>query len=215
MRSAFGKDIRSLVFDLDGTLYACRDIGMQIEQAAVILVAESHGLSLAQGQRVLQDTRRLLAETPGEQPPLSRTCLELGLDLRDFVRVLDEKVRPENHLRPDGNLETLLRFLRYRYALYIYTNNGFSLASRILSLLGVADCFCQIYSLEFAWRPKPDTEALQSLLAEIGGLPEHFLFIGDRYHVDLREPANLGIEVFPVAGPGDLMQLPSLLGITS
>ncbi|MDK2848798.1 MAG: hypothetical protein PWP34_2151 [Desulfuromonadales bacterium] len=215
MRCVFGKSIRSLVFDLDGTLYACPEIGTQIERAAVLLIAENHGLSQAHARRVLQDARRMLAETPGELPPLSRTCLELGLDLRDFVRVLEEKAHPENYLQPDRDLEALLRFLQSRYGLYVYTNNGFFLARRILALLGVEDCFRHIYSLEFAWRPKPDAEALQSLLAEIGGLPDSFLFVGDRYHVDLREPANLGIAVFPVTDPGDLMQLPSLLGDTS
>ena len=106
-------------------------------------------------------------------------------------------------------------FLQERYDLYIYTNNGFFLTGRILALLGVDDCFRQIYSLEFAWRPKPDAEALQLLLADIGGLPESFLFIGDRYHVDLREPEKLGIPVFPVHTAIDLLRLPSVLGITS
>lgn len=215
MVSAFGKDIRSLVFDLDGTLYNCQEIGEQIQQAAVSLVAESHGLSLAQARRVLQDARHMLTETPGEYPPLSRTCLELGIDLRDFVRVLEESVHPEKYLQPDDNLATLLRFLQERYTLYVYTNNGFFLASKILALLGVEKFFHHIYSLEFTWRPKPDAEALQRLLGEIGGVPESFLFVGDRYHVDLREPVKLGIAVFPVTTSADLMRLPSLLGVTS
>jgi putative hydrolase of the HAD superfamily len=213
--SAYGNALRSLVFDLDGTLYTCKKLGEQIEEAAVYLVATSRGLSMEQGRRVLHDARTLLADTPDDLPPLSRTCQELGLDLRDFIRALEEKVYPERFLKPDPNLGALLRFLQERYDLYIYTNNGFFLAGRILALLGVDDCFRQIYSLEFAWRPKPDAEALQLLLADIGGLPESFLFVGDRYHVDLREPEKLGIPVFPVHAVDDLLRLPSLLGITS
>lgn len=213
--SAFGKEIRSLVFDLDGTLYTCQGLGAQIEEAAIYLVANSRGLSMEQGRGVLQDARSLLAEVPDVLPPLSKTCQELGLDLRDFIRALEENVYPERFLQPDPNLAVLLRFLQERYDLYIYTNNGFFLTGRILALLGVDDCFRQIYSLEFAWRPKPDAEALQLLLADIGGLPESFLFIGDRYHVDLREPEKLGIPVFPVHTAIDLLRLPSVLGITS
>lgn len=213
--SAFDKDIRSLVFDLDGTLYTCQELGAQIEDAAISLVAQSRGLSLEQGRRVLQDARSLLAENLDDLPPLSRTCQELGLDLHDFIRALEEKVHPERFLQPDPNLVALLRFLQERYDLYIYTNNGFFLTGRILALLDVDECFRHLYSLEFAWRPKPDAEALQLLLADIGGLPESFLFIGDRYHVDLREPEKLGISVFPVHTPADLLRLPSLLGITS
>lgn len=213
--SAFGKEVRSLVFDLDGTLYTCQELGAQIEEAAIHLVATSRGLSMEQGRRVLHDARSLLADSLDGPHPLSRTCQDLGLDLRDFIRVLEEKVYPERYLKPDPNLVTLLRFLQERYDLYIYTNNGFFLAERILALLGVDDCFRHIYSLEFAWRPKPDAEALQLLLADIGGLPESFLFVGDRYHVDLREPEKLGIPVFPVYAAEDLLRLPSLLGITS
>ena len=213
--SAFGKEIRSLVFDLDGTLYTCRELGEQLEEAAISLVAESRGLSMEQGRSVLQDARSLLAEDPAELPPLSRTCFELGLDLRSFIRALEEKVHPERFLQPDPELAALLRFLQERYDLYVYTNNGFFLAERILALLGVDDCFRHVYSLEFAWRPKPDAEALQLLLADIGGLPESFLFIGDRYHVDLREPVKLGIPVLPVNTTDELLRLPSLLGVTS
>jgi putative hydrolase of the HAD superfamily len=213
--AAFGKEIRSLVFDLDGTLYTCRELGVQIEAAAIALVSESRGLPPEHGRRVFEDARRLLAESPDELPPLSRTCMELGLDLRDFIRVLEERVHPEHFLRPDHDLGALMRFLQERYDLYVYTNNGFFLSERILALLGVDDCFRKVYSLEFAWAPKPDADALQLLLGEIGGLPESFLFIGDRYHVDLREPEKLGIPVFAVATAADLWRLPSLLGITS
>ena len=62
--SAFGKEIRSLVFDLDGTLYTCQGLGAQIEEAAIYLVANSRGLSMEQGRGVLQDARSLLAEVP-------------------------------------------------------------------------------------------------------------------------------------------------------
>lgn len=215
MNSEFGKEIRSLVFDLDGTLYESRELGEQIEQAAVALVAKGRGLTREKGWRLLRDIRRTLAEVPGELPPLSRSCLELGFDLRDFVRVLEERVHPEYCLQPDPELAALLRFLGGRYDLYVYTNNGFFLADRILTLLGINNCFRHVYSLEFAWRPKPDAEALQLLLGDIGGLPESFLFIGDRYHVDLREPAKLGIAVLPVNTVRDLRRLPVFLGITS
>lgn len=213
--SVFKKDIRSLVFDLDGTLYTCRELGAQIEEAAIGLVAESRGLSRDQGRRVLQDARRLLAENPYELPSLSRTCLELGLDLHDFIRALEENVHPGRYLKLDPNLSALLRFLQERYDLYVYTNNGLFLAGRILALLGVDDCFRHIYSLEFAWRPKPDAEALMLLLADIGGLTQSFLFIGDRDHIDLREPVKLGIPVFSVNSSADLLSLPAWLGITS
>lgn len=215
MDSGFGKTIRSLVFDLDGTLYDSRELGAQIEQAAIAVVAESRGLTVEQGERLLREARRTLAEVPGELPPLSRTCLELGLELQDFVRGLEEKVHPERCLQPDTELAALLQFLGERYGLYVYTNNGFFLASRILALLGIDDCFRHVYSLEFAWRPKPDADALQLLLGDIGGLPESFLFIGDRYHVDLREPVKLGIAVLQVRGVKDLQGLPGLLGVTS
>lgn len=206
-------DTRSIVFDLDGTLYACPEMAGEIQAAAEALVAESRGVSLKEGRQLLRRARQRLAEALEEEPTLTRTCLELGIEVAEFHWALQQQVHPERYLEPDPILYALLDSLRDDYDLFLYTNNSLPLARKILALLGVEDLFKRLYTIEFAWSPKPDPEALQRVLEDIGGLPESFLFVGDRPQVDLKVPAALGIPTMRVQEAEDLLQIHKLLGL--
>lgn len=205
--------IRSIVFDLDGTLYTSPPVAREIEQAAEALVAETRGLRLEEGRALLSASRRRLAEEKDEEPTLTRTLLELGIEAGEFHQALQERVRPERYLQYDPILYALLDSLRDGCDLYIYTNNNLVLTRKILALLGVDELFERLYTIEFSWTPKPDLNTLHRLLEDIGGPPEDFLFVGDRYSVDLGPAAALGIPTLLVAETGDLLQIHKFLGI--
>ncbi|MDY6849885.1 MAG: HAD family hydrolase [Thermodesulfobacteriota bacterium] len=204
---------RSIVFDLDGTLYVCPQLGKQIEEAAVELVAESRGVSRERGREILARARSRLTDIFEEQPTLTRTCIELGIEIREFHQMLQYRVRPEQYLDHDPVLVALLDSLREQCDLYIYTNNSLPLSHKILSLLGVEEMFARIYTIEFGQAPKPDPEAFRRVLEDIGGPPESFLFVGDRAAIDLKLPAHLGIPTLLVGETADLLQIHKLLGI--
>lgn len=206
-------DTSSIVFDLDGTLYTQQEIADQIMGAAEQLVAESRGVSRKKGGEMIRQARKRLAETHDEDPPLTRTCMELGIEVRDFHQALQSKVTPERFLSHDPALAALLDSLRDHCELYVYTNNSLPLAKKILALLGVEDLFSRLYTIEFTWTPKPDTDALQRVLEDIGGPPQSFLFVGDRQAVDLDKPEALGIPTLLVSETADLLQIHKLLGI--
>lgn len=203
----------SIVFDLDGTLYTQQKIADQIMAAAARLVAESRGVSLKKGGEMIRQARKRLAETHDEDPPLTRTCMELGIEIGDFHRALQDHVTPERFLSYDPALAALLDSLRDQCELFVYTNNSLPLTQKILALLGVEDLFSRLYTIEFTWRPKPDPDALERILEDIGGPPESFLFVGDRKTVDLDPPDALGIPTLLVSETGDLLQIHKLLGI--
>jgi putative hydrolase of the HAD superfamily len=205
--------ISSIVFDLDGTLYTSPPIAKEIEQTAKALVAETRGLSLQEGEALLLASRRRLSETYDEEPTLTRTLLELGIEVRDFHRAMQQWVHPERYLENDPILYALLDSLRDSCDLYIYTNNNLPLARKILALLGVDELFEKLYTIEFSWAPKPDNESLRRILEDIGGPPEEFLFVGDRQPVDLQPADTLGISTLLVSETGDLLQIHKLLGI--
>jgi putative hydrolase of the HAD superfamily len=205
--------IRSIVFDLDGTLYVSDGVAGDIWQAACELVGESRGLSPEEGCELLRGAKRRLTEILEEEPTLTRTCLELGIEVRDFHRRLQERVRPERHLDHDPVLCALLDSLHERCDLYIYTNNSLPLTRRILALLGAEELFSRLFTIEFSWHPKPDPGTLERLLEEIGGPPESFLFVGDRQQVDLRLPASRGIPTLRVGEVVDLLQIHKTMGI--
>ncbi|HXV21170.1 MAG TPA: HAD family hydrolase [Desulfuromonadales bacterium] len=205
--------IRSIVFDLDGTLYVSDEIADEIWTAACDLVAGSRGLSREGGREVLRCAKRRLAETLEEEPTLTRTCLELGIEVSDFHRALQKRVRPEAYLDHDPVLYALLDSLRDRCELYLYTNNSLPLTQKILALLGVDGMFRRLYTIEFSWRPKPDADTLERLLEDIGGPPESFLFVGDRQHVDLKIPQAAGIPTLLVSETADLLQIHKMMGV--
>ncbi|BCR04197.1 haloacid dehalogenase [Desulfuromonas versatilis] len=205
--------VKSIVFDLDGTLYTSDGIAREIHQAAVQVVAESRGISPKEGQSLLDCSRRRLGETLEEEPTLTRICMELGIEVRDLHRAFRRNVHPERYLEADPVLYALLDSLRDDFDLYIYTNNSLPLSQKILALLGVEGLFRRLFTIEFTWVPKPDLESLHKLLEEIGGQPDSFLFIGDRHQVDLKAPARLGIPTLQVNETADLLQIHKLLGI--
>ena len=207
------QQIRSIIFDLDGTLYTSPGVAREIEGAAFELVARSRGVSRREGQGVLKAARRRLAETLEEEPTLTRTLLELGIEVEEFHRALQQYVHPERYLAPDPVLCALLDSLRSSCDLFIYTNNNLPLTQKILALLGVEDLFERLFTIEYSGVPKPDAETLRRLMAEIGGPPASQLFIGDRQQVDLQLPASLGVPILLVNETADLLQIHKLLGI--
>lgn len=211
--SNFSKTLQSIVFDLDGTLYVNEGVRDEIEQVACDLVASGRGLTTAQGCHVLRSTRQKLTEEAGCEPALSLVCAELGIELAEFHQALQDRVRPELYLNNDTALQHLLSSLAERYNLFIYTNNNYPLAQKILALLGVEHLFNRLYTIEFCWQPKPDSQALDQVLNDIGGPPESFLFIGDRQHIDLLPPAEKGISTLLVRQVADLLQIHKLLGL--
>ncbi|WP_432823266.1 HAD family hydrolase [Trichloromonas sp.] len=207
------KQVRSIVFDLDGTLYHSDGLAAEIQTVAASLVAETRGVSLKKGRTLLRNSRKRLAELLEEEPTLTRTCLTLGIEVPEFHRAMQAGVHPEQYLAPDPVLEALLDSLTGGWDLYLYTNNNLPLTEKILALLGVESLFRRLYTIEFNWTPKPDPETLQRVLEDIGGPPDSFLFVGDREQVDLKVPREMGIPTLLVAETADLLQIHKILGI--
>jgi len=204
---------RSIVFDLDGTLYISKGIADGIQRIADKLLAQVRGVSLQEARKLLQKARQRLAELHEAEPTLTRTCMELGIDIVEFHEALQKGLSPERHLNHDPVLFALLDSLRDRCNLYVYTNNNLPLTRKIVALLGVENLFDRLYTIEFTWTPKPDAEALRRVIEDIGGLPETFLFVGDRKQVDLYPAESVGIPTLLVSETSDLLQIHKMLGI--
>lgn len=205
--------ISAVVFDLDGTLYTSTELLGEIERTAEYVVARARGLSQSAARRTLKQARRRIADLEGREPTLSRVCMELGIELKDLHRTFEAMVRPEDYLVYDPVLQALLEGLRGHCALYVYTNNNLFLTRKILALLGIEELFERLFTIEYAWRPKPDPEVLDMVLGEIGGPPEQVLFVGDRDQVDLEPARARGLPTLLVSETADLLQVHKLLGL--
>lgn len=204
-------EIKALVFDLDGTLYVNADVGRQISLAACRYVAELRGMDVAGAEKLLRETRKRMSAKSDMEPPLSRVCMELGGDIRELHRRFADEVEPERFLSRDERVVNLLRALGAKFELFIYTNNNRRISSRVMGLIGVAELFKKVVTIEDSWRPKPDRTALEELFRTIGREPAECLFIGDRYDVDLRLPAAMGCAIFLATSVEELFPLGKLL----
>ncbi len=204
-------NISTLIFDLDGTLYTSNKLAENIHRVAVDSLATQLGLEPDESDKRLLEAKRGITLRSGWEATLSSACLELGADIRVLHEYLAENVAPEPFLEKDERVIALLERLGQNYGLYLYTNNNRTLALRIMTAIGIESCFGKIFSIEDNWRSKPDRVALDSILADIGVTASECLFIGDRYDVDLRLPAELGGAVFKCSNIDELLELEKFL----
>lgn len=207
------RTVRSLVFDLDGTLYNSLGMEREFSRAAQLAVAQARGVTESAAEQMMRTARRRLAETLDDDPSLTRTCAELGVDIRYLHRAFQQELKPEKYLSNDPVLFALLDSLRDHGELYIYTNNNLPMTQKILALLGVEELFERLYTIELCWTPKPDLASFVRVVEDIGGPPESFLFVGDRPRIDLRLPREHGMATLLVHDTSELLQVHKLLGI--
>ena len=204
-------DLRAIVFDLDGTLYVSNDLGREINLAASRYVAELKRIDLVGAAALIRATKKMLSAASGADTTLTMAIIELGGDVRELHRRFSTEIEPERYLKRDERVVELLRLLGESFELAIYTNNNVLLTTRIMKSLGVGGMFNHVFTIEDSWRPKPNREALAEILQRIGREPEECLFIGDRYDIDLRLPAEMGCAVFLVNNTEELLSLCKLM----
>jgi len=207
--SALQRDrLRAIVFDLDGTLYRDDRLGEEVNLCACRYIAELRGISQAEAQTLLQDTRDNLS---GPGRTLSRAVLSLGGELKELHERFNREIHPEGLLTLDARVPELLKRLARRFELYLYTNNNRRLSDRIMAQIGVEGLFMRVFTIEDYWLPKPDRVALQGILEAIGRKPAETLFVGDRYGVDLALPASMGCAIFEARTVEQLLALGELV----
>jgi len=199
--------ITSIIFDLDGTLYASSGLADEIQRVAADAVALQLHITSTEAAAKLSSAKTGLCAESGHEATLSAACELLGCDIKALHSYLAEKIEPEKHLVRDDRVVEMLARLGKEYALYIYTNNNRSLTNRIMLALGITGLFTEVFSVEDFWRAKPDRLALAKLLAAIGAEPVECLFVGDRYDVDLRLPEEHGSRVFLAQKVDQLLSL--------
>lgn len=203
--------LEALVFDLDGTLYVSSEIGGEISRTACGYIADLKRIAPEEADLLIRRTRQKLSQQQNADATLSMACIELGGDLKELHRRFAAEIRPERFLSRDERVVDLLGMLAGGFELYLYTNNNRHLSQRIMKTLGITDLFRRVFTIEETWSPKPDRRTLENILREIGRKPEECLFVGDRYDIDLKLPAELGSAVCLVKSVDELLPLCRLL----
>lgn len=199
--------ITSILFDLDGTLYASSELGEEIQRAAANALAEQLRMPPAEAEARLSAAKKELSARTGCEATLSAACELLGGDIKALHSYLAENISPEKYLQRDERVVAMLKELGRDYQLYIYTNNNRRLTDRIMRAIGIEGLFAGIFTIDDFWRAKPDRLALARLLAAIGAEPVECLFVGDRYDVDLKLPEEHGSRIFLTKSVEELLSM--------
>ncbi|WP_136513751.1 HAD family hydrolase [Geomonas edaphica] len=199
--------LKAIVFDLDGTLYQEERLGEQVNQSAIDYVVDLKGVPPEEAEKLLQQTRA----RDCEGGTLSRAVVALGGTLKELHRRFAADCTPETMLKPDPRVQELLRALKKRYRLHLYTNNNRDLSGRIMERIGITGLMDRVFTIEDYWIPKPDRAIITDILSQIGCLPSETLFVGDRYDVDLAVPKALGCAVLETRTTEELLTLADLV----
>jgi len=210
VRHLRGTGIRAIVFDLDGTLYANLAFSREIGRSFSRYIGTLKGLDEEAALALVKETRARLSAACGWEMTLSMTCQELGGNLREAHRHMAGEIDPDRFLTRDDRVIALLERLKVRFDLLLYTNNNRTLTARIMALLGFEGLFRQIVTIEDGWCAKPAPPVLDMVMNLAGIPPEQCLFVGDRYDIDLRLPAERGCPVLLVTTVEELLQLAPL-----
>ena len=133
--------IKTLVFDLDGTLYVCDDLGREIKNCASRYIASLKGVETDKASLLIENTKKRLSVLNGLETTLSEACMELGGDMKQLHHLFAEEINPELFLQKDVGLVNMLQKLQDQFELHIYTNNNRILTDKILKALGVSGLF--------------------------------------------------------------------------
>jgi phosphoglycolate phosphatase len=177
-----------LIFDLDGTL-----IDSRLDLAHAVNAARGHmGMPPLEHERVYSYVgngapvlmRRVLGEQATE--PQVQEALEFFLEYYNDHK-LDYTV-----LYP-GVQQSLERLREAGARMAVLTNKPVRVSRAIVAGLGVADYFMQVYggnSFEFK---KPHPIGVQTLMQEVGSVPDHTMMVGDSA-VDVQTARNAGVK---------------------
>ncbi len=184
-----------ILFDLDNTLYP-RGSGLfdHVDRLINRYLAEEVRIPAGEVDRL----RRHYLETYGTT--LSGLIRYHGVDPEHYLAYV-HAVPIEELIPVDPELPRLLASLPGEK--YIFSNASRDHCLRVLTHLGVADCFREIYDIvRLAWRPKPRLEVYQQVLAEIGRPPERGVMVDD-LPANLEPARALGLRAVLVAGDGE------------
>jgi len=194
-------DLEAVLFDIGGVLLDLASV-RDGHDAFASALAERHGLDAAavarrwraalgeyfrsrEGTeyRTAREGYAVAAEAAVGRPVEEPEWLDL------FVEATTERLRPV-----EGAVETVERLDEAGYYLGVVSDIDTAEAERILRSFGVRERFADLTTSEAVGRTKPDPAMFETALDAAGLDPGRCLYVGDRYHNDMRGGSRAGLE---------------------
>lgn len=206
------RKLRTIIFDIDGTLYTSSAYVFEQVDAQVRHLAHIRGKDEDAVRKEIFDYRkRWAAEHGGKKISLGNTLTAFGIPIEESIRWRETLLAPEKFLQRDPHLAAVLDGLAGKYRLICVTNNPVAAARKTLDVLGVSAQLPDIIGLDTCMKSKPAPEMLLLAAERTGAALDECLSVGDRYDIDLALPLEMGMGAVLVSGAEDVYSLPEIL----
>ena len=206
------KNIKTLIFDIDGTLYTSSEYVYEQVDVQIRHWASLNGMTAEEGRKKIAAFRKKWAdEHDGKKISLGNTFTYFGVDIATSIKWRNSLMHPEDFLSYDAVLVNTLETLSKKFTLIAVTNNPVAAAKKTLSTIGIDSLIPQIVGLDTCKKSKPAPECLEKACSICGCSFNECVSVGDRYDIDLALPLEKGMGGILVDGVEDVYKLPSIL----
>ena len=204
--------LRTIIFDIDGTLYTSRAYVFEQVDVQVRHLAHIRGRDEDEVRKeIFEYRRRWASEHGGKKISLGNALIAFGIPIEESIRWRETLLSPEKYLKKDKKLEELLEILGQKYRLVCVTNNPVAAARKTLDVIGVSRLLPDIIGLDTCMKSKPAPEMLNLAVQITGAKAEECLSVGDRYDIDLALPLEMGMGAVLVTGVEEVYSLTEIL----
>lgn len=204
------KKINGLIFDIDQTLYRHNEYYSSQEELQIKYYAELEKILYETAEKKIKEYRES-GKKSGKQPSLGNTFKHFGYSVQDTVFWREALFTPEKYLCTDEKLVTAVKFLFQKYKLIAVTNNAELIGWKTLKALGVDKYFNDILGLHANGVSKPAAQPFINAAEKIAVPVLECVSVGDRFHVDLEIPIELGMGGILVESMEDVYTIPEIL----
>lgn len=198
---------KTLIFDIDGTLYTSSEFVKEQIDVQVRHWADLNGMTHEKARNRISEFRRKYAEeNGGKKISLGNVFLNFGIDIDTSIQWRIQLLKPENYLKPNPNLKAALEEASKKFSLIAVTNNPVEAARKTLSVIGIDKTISNIIGLDTCKKSKPAKEILDLALERTNSKAEECISIGDRYDIDLALPIQMGMGGVLVNGAEEVIQ---------
>jgi putative hydrolase of the HAD superfamily len=199
--------IKNIIFDLDGTLYTSPEVYQKFAEAAYYTYAKVTNTPIEEAKKVLEERRAELARQKGFAVPYTLALISFDIPIQTWHEENVAFFDPADYLAQDPALRDHLLVLKRSYRLAVLTNNNKIQTRRIIQALNLDGVFNDVFTFNTFNLLKPDPGILMGVLQRLGARPEECLMVGDRFEVDLVPAREMGMRIYEVKGPEDVLKL--------
>ena len=203
---------RTLIFDIDSTLYTCPEYAHEQIDSQIRYFATLRDISAPDARALVSDYRKKWAqEHNGARISLGNLLLAFGIPIEESIEWRKTLFNPFDYLHKDERLYETLSELSMRYRLVCVTNNPVEPARKTLEALGVDSLIPEIIGLDTCFKSKPAREPFELAMQKTESQASECISIGDRFDIDIALPLDMGMGGILVNGVEEVYMIPDFL----